>query len=340
MKLHTSLNAREILAALRCAQYRGLIAPDVHTTILTPGPSRTHPYRYEIQLGSHDKHSLPAGYRDRHGTALRVRRHRNSPRGGAEWAATWHEWGWFIAEVFTADPESRWGANPARSRRPWGYFSPDDFHAKTGGQFRPAPEETASSMEPPVTDAEASAALSYISQSQHRPAPEEAPVPTRVTPPLTLDDATRWLLRRGEFVTLEGANSFLRYIRLTGHGDRETFSVDYTLPGCRYTFMADKPDPAPRRQPVTEALAAQGTLAPGAPGWREVPGAQVGDIRPGDLIMTMPDSGTWAEYAILGVSETPPWGTQRRLVTCDGEALHLGLRCPVTVLRRAMRSAG
>ena len=139
MRLHTKLTADEVAQALRHAKAAGRIAPDVHFTVGRAGSSRTHPHSYEIQLGTHDRDSLPAGYTDQNGRGLRVRRARNSRHGGARYAATWHEWGWLIAEVFAADPGSRWGDNPARSRRPWGYFSPEDFRAKTGGAFRLPP---------------------------------------------------------------------------------------------------------------------------------------------------------------------------------------------------------
>lgn len=140
MKLHTNLPSSGVTAALRSAQDKGLITRDVHFTVFTPGRSLTHPHGFEIQLGTYNQDSLPAGYTDQNGRKLRVRRIRGGSHGEAKWAATWHEWGWLIAEVFAADPGSRWGANPARSARPeyaLGYASPDDFYAKTEDQFRP-----------------------------------------------------------------------------------------------------------------------------------------------------------------------------------------------------------
>lgn len=157
MRLHTRLYSQGLRDALRRAQDKGLIARDVEMTVFAPGRSRTHDYGYEIQLGTYYRHSLPRGYRDQRGNAMNVRRHRNSNHGEAEWAATWHEWGWFIAEIFAADPTARWGADPSRSARPeyaWGYSSPDDFHAKTGGQFR---------LES-FTGAEVSTALRHITE--------------------------------------------------------------------------------------------------------------------------------------------------------------------------------
>jgi hypothetical protein len=135
MRLHTSLPGSQVFAALSRAQRKGLIAPDIDFTVYKTGGSKTHPFGYEIQLGTYDKYSLPAGYVDQHGKNLRVRRYRNSNHGDAEYAATWHEWGWFIAEVFAADPESRWGSDPSRARNSWGYSSPEDFRAKTDNAF-------------------------------------------------------------------------------------------------------------------------------------------------------------------------------------------------------------
>lgn len=159
MKLHTRLTGTEVRAALQRAKAEGLITPDIRFVTWTPGRSLTHPHGYEIQLGTYDKRSLPAGTRDQHGRAMHVRRFKNTGRRGAAsdsawagndesvWAATWFEWGWFIAEIFEADPDARWGADPARCASPsyaWGYASPEDFHAKTGGVFR-QPERTSAS---------------------------------------------------------------------------------------------------------------------------------------------------------------------------------------------------
>ena len=155
MRLHTCLYSQSVRDALKRAQDKGLIARDVEMTVFVPGRSRTHDYGYEIQLGTYNQHSLPAGYRDQRGNTMRVRRYRNSNNGCAQWAATWHEWGWFIAEIFAADPAARWGTDPNRSARPeWagGYASPADFHAKTDGVFDLRP----------VTGADASAALAYM----------------------------------------------------------------------------------------------------------------------------------------------------------------------------------
>lgn len=143
MRFHTRLGTDSVYEALGHVQDRGLVAAGVRFAVFTLQPSRTHDRSFEIQLGTYDQNSLPGDYLDQHGRHLRVRRARNARDGGPRWAATWHEWGWLIAELFEADPGSRWGDNPARSGHPHGYFSPEDFHAKTGGAFRTAePEAT------------------------------------------------------------------------------------------------------------------------------------------------------------------------------------------------------
>ena len=124
MKLHTKLAEGAVYGALHDAQMKGLIAPDVHFAIFTPARSQTHPHGYEIQLGTSDQHSLPAGYTDQNGKTQRVRRYRNSNHGEAEWAATWHEWGWLIAEIFAADPGIEVGPGPGPRPPPLGLLQP------------------------------------------------------------------------------------------------------------------------------------------------------------------------------------------------------------------------
>lgn len=151
MRLHTSLTPGEVYQALARAQIKKLVAADIeftsgvtHHGSLVPHGSRTHAHAYEVQLGTYEKHSLPRDYRDRNGQRMNVRRYKNSGSGGASsewvrgeavWAATWHEWGWFIAEVFAADPTARWG-----SQKHPNYASPGDFHHKTGGRFQSSGE--------------------------------------------------------------------------------------------------------------------------------------------------------------------------------------------------------
>jgi hypothetical protein len=142
MRLHTSLTYPQILAALNAAKQDGRIAEDVMLTC-THHRSSTHQRAFEIQLGAYDKHSLPAGTVDQHGRKMSVRRYKNGGNIGATsdtgfghgdesvWAATYDEWGWFIAEIFAADPEALWGSpkNPQ-------YENADDFNRLTCRKFR------------------------------------------------------------------------------------------------------------------------------------------------------------------------------------------------------------
>lgn len=148
MRLHTSLTQTEVYGALVRAIKAGHVTGDVQLIVFAQMGSMTHPRAFEVQLGTYDKHSLPAGYRDQYGKLMHVRRYKNGGnagatseyygRDGAVWAATWHEWGWWMAEVFKADPGARFGPRPSADRHGgYGiYASPDDFHEKTHGAFR------------------------------------------------------------------------------------------------------------------------------------------------------------------------------------------------------------
>lgn len=145
MRLHTQLTGPDVGNALLRAKKAGRVTEDVQFTVFGTYKSRTHAYAYEIQLGTYDKHSLPEGTVDQHGKKMHVRRFKNSGNSGASseygyyenvWAATYDEWGWFIAEIFKADPTARWGPKPKPGRTGYGiYASPDDFHEKTHGNF-------------------------------------------------------------------------------------------------------------------------------------------------------------------------------------------------------------
>lgn len=131
MRLHTKLGYAEVYNALRVAKAKGRVTQDVSFAIDDSYGSRIAPQAFEIQLGTCDKNSLPEGYTDQNGHRLRVRRYKNSGSSGADsvYSATWHEWGWFMAEIFAADPEAVWGG------KSWGYHGVTDFHEKTGYLF-------------------------------------------------------------------------------------------------------------------------------------------------------------------------------------------------------------
>lgn len=137
MRLHTCLDQGAIFAAMQRAMNAGQVAPDVTFIVLCEYPSRTHTRSFEIQLGVSKGQAyqrLPEHYVNQYGKRQKTRR---SSQNNGSWAATYHEWGWFIAQCFEADPESRWGTNPERSRNPnaWGYFNQDDFDTKTSYKF-------------------------------------------------------------------------------------------------------------------------------------------------------------------------------------------------------------
>lgn len=145
MKLHTNLTYQQVHATLVRAQRAGRVAPDVFFVVDTEHNSRSHPRSFEIQLGTLSKDTLPAGYQDPYGKNQRVRRYKNSGQSGADsvWAAMWHEWGWWMAEVFKDDPYARFGALTSRHGNPFGYQNRDDFNRKTEYNFtlptEPAP---------------------------------------------------------------------------------------------------------------------------------------------------------------------------------------------------------
>lgn len=146
MILHTSLTERQVRGALARAHAAGLITADVTFTVLSTRGSRTHDRAIEVQLGTPDKYSLPEGYRDQRGKRMRVRRYKNSGNQGAAstcsqsentYSATWHEWGWLMSWIFSADPTSRFGSQAVYG---YGYRDAGDFHDQTGNQFRDLPD--------------------------------------------------------------------------------------------------------------------------------------------------------------------------------------------------------
>lgn len=138
MRFHTSLDREQIHAALQRAKQAGKLTEDVEFRELTEYKSRTHERQFEVQLGVSKSHTyvpLPADYVNQYGKKQRTRRTANGD--GYNWyAATWHEWGWFIAFLYEAGSHGdRWGSDPDHARYPWGYFSRDDFESKTDWQF-------------------------------------------------------------------------------------------------------------------------------------------------------------------------------------------------------------
>lgn len=103
MKLHTdTLTYADVLHALNRAIESGNVARDVYFDNLESQGSRTHAYGFKFHLAAESRYSGPSA----------SRRFCNTGKRGAGWeyeqlfAATYDEWGWFLAEIFTADPNA------------------------------------------------------------------------------------------------------------------------------------------------------------------------------------------------------------------------------------------
>lgn len=126
MRLHTKLDGQQVHAALQQAKEAGHVTPDVTFTGWAEHRSQSRARAFEVQLGTCVK-ELPPGTVDQRGKKMNVRRYANSGQSGAgaEYAATWHEWGWLMSYVFLADPEAKFGP----------YDGEADFTGKTHGEF-------------------------------------------------------------------------------------------------------------------------------------------------------------------------------------------------------------
>jgi hypothetical protein len=147
MRLHTKLTYEQVEAALRRAKNKGHVATDVQFQGTQPDGamsyrliaeygSRTHNGAFDVQLGvsKYDPYvPLPADYVNQYGKRQKTRRSTNGKH--YTWAATWHEWGWFMAEIFDADPRAMFGNRGKPGRPGWGYDGVDDFDQKTNWQF-------------------------------------------------------------------------------------------------------------------------------------------------------------------------------------------------------------
>lgn len=102
MRLHTyTISRSDVLDA---AARFGLTVP-----VLTEHGSRTHDHAFEIQLSGSSTRQAQSN----------------------QWnAATWDEWGAFMGDLYTRDPDARWGTSS------WGYADSADFDRKTCGRFR------------------------------------------------------------------------------------------------------------------------------------------------------------------------------------------------------------
>jgi hypothetical protein len=98
MRLHTNTHTMTTIEdALRRAKGKGKVAYHVGLFVLTPHRSQSRTHAFELRLGTEVK--IKGDKR----TFL------NSGTRGADtsiYAATYDEWGWFLAEVFAADPDA------------------------------------------------------------------------------------------------------------------------------------------------------------------------------------------------------------------------------------------
>lgn len=86
-----------------------------------PRGSRSHAFSFDIALESD-------GSPDQHGTARKHRRNVGTAERkdwGAGFAASWADWGHFLAALFELDPSAKAGP----------YTGREDFHVQTRGEF-------------------------------------------------------------------------------------------------------------------------------------------------------------------------------------------------------------
>lgn len=120
MKLHSDIiDLTGVYDAMLTAKRAGLVSADIAFVVLHKSPSRSRHNGFEIQLGTNDKTTGPS----------RSRKFKNSGHSGADniYAATWDEWGFFIAELFAIDPDATFGS----------YKGLTDFNVQTGNKFVP-----------------------------------------------------------------------------------------------------------------------------------------------------------------------------------------------------------
>lgn len=121
MRIHSDIiNSTMILPALQAAQAKGHVSRTVEIDVNNRHGSRKRAFATELQIGSSTTESFISptvrkyleGYGLEDKTIKAASRRR--PRQGKSHfagdhlatAATWHEWGHFIAELFTVDPDA------------------------------------------------------------------------------------------------------------------------------------------------------------------------------------------------------------------------------------------
>lgn len=112
MKLQTTLTEPEIRDCLERAHADDLPA-DVVFDIFARVGSRSYPHAFEVHLAS--------AQRDTRADGVKRKASSMAGGGGLRYAATYDEWGMFLAAFFATDPAAKAGP----------YKSQDDFHRKT-----------------------------------------------------------------------------------------------------------------------------------------------------------------------------------------------------------------
>lgn len=138
MRLHTYLSADEIIACLNRARLNDRVAFDVRVVTVDVYKSRTHHHAFEVNIGvpGDTYMPLPKGAYNKDGTTVDQRK-RTAGIGPSRkvWSATWSEWGWFLAELFSADPAAR-----VVDRNRGDFNGRDEFHARTFHEFTHEPD--------------------------------------------------------------------------------------------------------------------------------------------------------------------------------------------------------
>lgn len=113
MKLHTNLTEREVRECLARAQASGDVPADIKFDLFAETGSRSHAHGYDVHLATERRDT-------RADSVTRKTAAYYGTRGQLK-AASYDEWGAFLAELFSADEDAH--ARP--------YKGKDDFHAKT-----------------------------------------------------------------------------------------------------------------------------------------------------------------------------------------------------------------
>lgn len=121
MRIHVNHDATHIYAALNAAKDEGGVENSIYFDRFELHRSQTHPRAFEVHLGTDTK--LP-------GSKRRPPNSGSYGAGGefARWAATYDEWGWFLAALFEADPDAKVGNI---------YHGRNHFHEITRYRFAP-----------------------------------------------------------------------------------------------------------------------------------------------------------------------------------------------------------